>query len=146
MRKLALLVSALLPACAIDYGPTDPFGREPFVEGFWRIDAVVQASSCRFVGDEDFEARILQNRDILQIVVQVQGFGEVRYDGFLDEDGDFLASHTTVYPHLGTRDDATLDGTFDRDGRSLYATEEQILTDLITGDRCSVVWRWYGRR
>jgi hypothetical protein len=147
LRGLAPLLSALLPACVVlDHGPTDPFGREPFVEGFWVIDALVQSTSCEFVRNEDFEARVIQNRDILQIVVEVQGFGDVRYDGFLDSDGDFTVSHTTVFPHLGTRDDATVDGAFGRDGRTLFATEEEIVTDLLTGRRCSVVWRWHGSR
>jgi hypothetical protein len=146
-RGLVLILSAPLTACVVlDHGPTDPFGREPFVEGFWTIDAFVQSTSCQFVRNEDFEARVFQNRDILQIVVEVQGFGEIRYDGFLDSDGDFTASHSTVFPRLATRDDATVDGTFGRDGRTLFATEEEIVTDLLTGRRCSVLWRWRGSR
>ena len=146
-RGLVAILSLLPVACVvIDNGPTDPFGREPFVEGFWTIGAFVQASSCQLVRNEDFEARVFQNRDILQIVVEVQGFGEVRYDGFLDSDGDFTVSHSTVFPRLATRDDATVDGTFDRDGRTLFATEEEVVTDLLTGQRCSVLWRWRGSR
>lgn len=146
-RGAAALLALLLSSCVVlDNGPTDPFGNEPFVEGFWDIDADVQSTSCSFVDDEHFDARIFQNRDIIQIVVGVAGFGDIRYDGRLDDDGDFFVSHTTVFPELGTRDQASVDGTFDFDGRTLVATEQEILTDLVTGQQCTIVWRWFGSR
>ena len=147
MRGTAVLLAFLLSSCVVfDNGPTDPFGNEPFVEGFWDIDANVQSSTCSFVDDEQFNARIFQNRDIIQIVVDIAGFGDIRYDGRLDDDGDFFVSHTTVFPEFGTRDDATVDGTFDFNGRTLVATEQETLTELLTGRRCTIVWRWFGSR
>lgn len=145
-RRALVLVAAFVPACVFDNGPTDLFDDRPFVQGYWDVDAFVQSTSCDFVGDERFVARVVQNRDILQIVIDVSGFGDVRYDGFLDRDGDFSASHTTIFPEDGLRDDSVVEGEFRFDGRSLFATEEEVVTDLLTGRRCGIVWSWRGSR
>ena len=142
----ALALSALLQACVVDNIGPDPFGDRFDVEGFWDVDAFVLSSTCGFVRNEPFVARVFQNRDILQIVVEVSGFGEVRYDGFLERDGDFVVSHQTVFPDQAIRDDAEVEGSFGRSGRSLVATETEFVTDLLTGRRCTIVWQWRGNR
>lgn len=146
-RFAATTFVALLSACVYDSdGPWGVDGRFPRVEGLWEIDAFVQTSSCGFVDDEPFVARIFQNRDILQIAVDIAGFGEIRYDGRLDEDGDFFVNHRTVFPDEAIRDEASVDGEFGFSGRTLSARETEVVTDLLTGQRCTIVWRWRGDR
>jgi hypothetical protein len=151
VRALARFIAAAfvgtLSACVYDSnGPLDPFDRFPRVEGLWQIDAFVQNSTCGFVDDEPFVARIFQNRDILQISVDISGFGEIRYDGRLDEDGDFVVTHRTVFPDEAIRDEALVEGEFSFSGRTLSARETEVVTDLLTGQRCTIVWSWRGDR
>ncbi|HUP00414.1 MAG TPA: hypothetical protein VM737_02710 [Gemmatimonadota bacterium] len=149
MRALsALLWSVLAAGCVVyDSGPVGPdsSGR-PFVEGRWDIDAFVSSSTCGFVGDEPFSARVFQNRDRIQFVVDIAGFGDLRYDGFLERDGDFFVRHTTFFPEADIRDSSQVDGRFSFSGRSLTATEVEEITDLRTGRTCRIVWRWRGDR
>jgi hypothetical protein len=121
-------------------------GERPFVEGRWDIEARVESSSCGVVGDEPFSARVLQNGELLQFVVRVENFGDVRYDGRLERDGDFFVEQETVFPELALRDASTVDGRFSSAGRRLAATEIERVQDLRTGERCSIVWRWAGDR
>lgn len=146
-RTGPILAAALLPACVIvdTTGPGEA-GGFPSVAGSWQVGARVQSTSCGRVDDEDFRARIVQNGDIVQLVVDLAGFGSVRYDGFLGRDGGFSASHTTVFPDRAVRDESFVRGTFRSGGRSLTATETEDLTDLVTGRRCTIVWRWSGSR
>ena len=138
---------AVLPGCEVALGD-GPFGvgDRLFVEGRWDIEARVDSSTCGFVRDEPFVARVFQNRDLLQFVVGIEDFGDVRYDGRLERDGDFLIEQVTVFPDLALRDASTVDGRFRSGGRRLIATEIERLQDLRTGDRCSIVWRWDGER
>jgi hypothetical protein len=143
----AAALATILSACVYDpTGPWEADGRFPRVEGLWQIDAFVQTSTCGFVDDEPFVARIFQNRDIVQIAVDISGFGEIRYDGRLDEDGDFFVTHRTVFPDEAIRDEASVDGEFGFSGRTLSARETEVVTDLLTGRRCTIVWRWRGDR
>lgn len=145
-RITALLSAAALAGCVVvDTGPVgaDPF---PRVEGRWSVHARVLSSGCGFVVDEPFSLRVIQNRDILQLVVRVAGFGEVRWDGRLERDGDFLVRHRTVFPDRAIRDESSVEGRFDVGGRRLAATEVEWITDLVTGDVCRIVWRWRGNR
>ena len=125
-----------------------PFGigDRPFVEGRWAIDAFVTSSTCGAVRDEPFGARVFQNRDILQLVVEVDDFGDVRYDGRLDRDGDFRVRQATIFPDAGLRDESTVEGRFSSSGERLTGIEDERIEDLRTGDRCRIVWRWQGRR
>lgn len=146
-RIVPALAGLLVAGCVVyDTGPTGPDERYPRVEGTWRIDARALHSTCGFVDDELFTVRIHQNRDLLQIVLEVVGFGQVRYDGRLDHDGDFSVSHRTVFTREGIRDESRVDGRFSLFGRSLTATEEEWIVDLATGRSCQVVWRWSGDR
>lgn len=144
---LGLSCQVVLLSCQVvlDDGPFG-VGDRPFVEGRWDIRARVDSSSCGFVRDEPFTARIFQNRDLLQLVVRVDGFGDVRYDGRLERDGDFFLGQDTVFPELALRDESSVDGRFSGGGRRLVATEVERLRDLRTGERCSIVWRWSGDR
>lgn len=135
----------LLAGCVLEGGPLDP-DRRVFVEGRWRIEARPVFSSCEGVRDEPFDARIVQNRDLIQLVVDVIGFGPVRYDGRVRRDGEFFLDQSTVFPRQGIRDDSSIQGRFRNDGRTLRATEIEIVTDLSTGRSCRVEWRWFGRR
>lgn len=146
-RTAAFLALAGAPACdvVLDDGPLG-IGDRPFVEGRWDIQARIDSSTCGFVRNESFSARILQNRDLLQLVVRVEDFGDVRYDGRLERDGDFFMEQVTVYPDLALRDESAVDGRFSSGGRRLVATEVERLRDLRTGERCSIVWRWTGDR
>ncbi len=125
-----------------------PFGvgDRPFVEGRWSIDALVASSSCGPVRDEPFGARVFQNRDILQVVVEVDDFGDVRYDGRLDRDGDFRVRQVTIFADAGLRDESTVEGRFSASGNRLSGTEDERIEDLRTGEQCRIVWRWEGRR
>lgn len=145
LRGAALLACTLLGACVYDNGPFDP-GDRPFVEGRWRIDARVVSSGCGFVGDESFTVRAIQSRDLLQLVVDIVGFGDIRYDGRIERDGDFTVSQRTVFPDERIRDESTVDGRFDRAGRTLQARETEWITDLSTGRSCVIEWRWFGDR
>lgn len=142
----ALALALALTGCVVyDSGPLDP-GGYPRVEGTWSIDAWVLYSSCGFVNDERFSVYAIQNRDVLQLVVDIAGFGEVRWDGWLDEDGDFFARHTTVFPRSAIRDESDVEGRFSYSGRTLSATEVEWITDLLTGEVCQITWRWEGDR
>lgn len=144
---LPALVGLLAAGCVVyEDGPFGTDGRYPRVDGSWRIDARVSFSSCGFVTDEPFTVRIHQNRDLIQIVVDISGFGEIRYDGWVDPDGDFSASQTTVFPREAIRDESRVNGRFSGSGRSLSATEEERIVDLGTGRSCTVTWRWDGDR
>lgn len=139
-------MAALATACVVyDSGPVGPDERQ-IVEGRWRIEAYVSSSTCGYVADEPFGAYISQNRELLQIVLDVSGFGDVRYDGRLEPGGAFFVSQRTVYPDAAIRDESTVDGRFSTSGRTLTATETEYVTDLDTGRSCSVVWRWRGDR
>lgn len=146
--RAALGIVALTGLAGCEGVLEGPFGvgDRPFVEGRWSIDAFVRSSSCGPVRDEPFGARIFQNRDILQLVVEVDDFGDVRYDGRLDRDGDFRVRQTTVFPDAGLRDESTVEGRFSFSGNRLSGTEVERVEDLRTGERCSIVWRWEGRR
>jgi hypothetical protein len=138
-------IAALLSACEYVDWPTDPFD-DHRVSGPWRITASAISSTCGFTQDEPFEMRVIQNGDILQFVVQVQGFGPIRYDGWLDRSGEFEVGHNTVFASRGLEDSATVDGRFGSGGRTLSGREIETITDLRTGDRCRIHWRWSGRR
>lgn len=144
-RSALLLAGVLVDGCVYDSGPLGVDDR-PFVEGRWRIDARVVSSGCGFVGDESFGLRIIQNRDILQLVLDVSGFGEIRYDGRIERDGDFRVSQRTVFPDERLRDESTVDGRFSLSGRSLSARETERVVDLVTGRSCRIDWRWDGIR
>jgi hypothetical protein len=146
--RAALLLASLAPLAACEGVLEGPFGvgDRPFVEGRWSIDALVASSSCGPVRDEPFGARLFQNRDILQLVVEVDDFGDVRYDGRLDRDGDFRVRQVTIFPDAGLRDESTVEGRFSASGNRLSATEDERIEDLRTGERCRIVWRWEGRR
>lgn len=152
LRPGAWAVAAPIAVCAAlaagcDSGPLGPDedGR-PFVEGRWDIDAIVTATSCGFVSDEFFAARIFQNGGFLEFVVDVSGAGDLRYDGRIDRDGDFFVRQTTFFPDLDIRDSSTVEGRFSFSGRTLVATETEDVTDLRNGRTCRVVWRWRGDR
>lgn len=136
---------ALLAGCVLEGGPLDPTGR-PFVEGRWDIEARPVFSSCQGARDEPFAARMIQNGDLIQLVVDVVGFGPVRYDGRVRRDGGFFLDQSTVFPREGIRDDSSVEGRFRDGGRSLRATEVEVVTVLSTGRSCRVEWRWFGRR
>lgn len=148
-RPLLALLLAAAPAvagCVIyDSGPVDS-GGFPRVEGRWTVDAAVLSSTCGFVDDERFTLRAFQNRDLLQLVVDIAGFGEVRWDGRIDEDGDFFVQHRTVFPSRAIQDDSDVEGRFGFAGRSMSATEFERITDLQTGRVCEITWRWMGDR
>ena len=136
---------ALVSACDVLVGPTDPFGRQR-VSGTWDVTARATSSTCGSFGTEPFEMSVVQNGEILQFVVQIQGFGPIRYDGWLDRGGDFEVGHRTVLASQGIEDRATVDGRFGSTGRTLSGTEIETITDLRTGERCRIQWRWSGRR
>ena len=144
---VAALVSAgvlLLSACDVGW-PTDPFDSHR-VSGPWRVTASAISSTCGFADDEPFEMRVIQNGEILQFVVEIQGFGPVRYDGWLNRSGDFEVGHSTVFASRGLEDSAIVDGRFGSGGRTLSGREIETITDLRTGERCRIHWRWSGRR
>ena len=89
---------------------------------------------------------VVQNGEILQFVVHVQGFGPVRYDGWLSRNGRFQVGQTTVYAARGLEDRSIVDGSFGASGRSLTGTEIETITDLRTGSSCRIQWRWTGSR
>ena len=138
-------LASLLSACDVVNWPTDPFDRDR-VSGPWRVTARAISSSCGSIGNEPFEMTVIQNGEILQFVVPIQGFGSVRYDGWLDRSGDFEVGHRTVLASRGLEDRATVDGRFGSGGRTLSGTEIETITDLRTGERCRIHWRWSGRR
>lgn len=141
---LAGFAALLAAGCVVyDSGPVEP-GGFPRVEGRWSVDAFALQSTCSRVSDERFTVRAYQNRDILQLVVDVAGSGQIRYDGRIDRDGRFFVRQNTVLPHDGIRDDSDVEGHFDY--RSLTATEIERVTDLVTGRWCEIVWRWRGTR
>ena len=141
----AFALPALLSACDYVGWPTEPFDGHR-VSGSWRITAQATSSTCGSIGNEPFEMSVVQNGEILQFVVHIQGFGPVRYDGWLDRDGDFEVGHRTVLASRGIEDRAIVDGRFGSSGRTLSGTEIETITDLVTGDRCRIHWRWSGRR
>lgn len=146
LRALALAAGLGAAGCVVyDSGPTAP-GGYPLVEGQWTIDAWVVSSTCGSVSDERFSAWAIQNRDLIQLSIDVSGFGEVRYDGWVDRDGDFLVRQETVYPRSAIRDESVVEGRFGSTGRSLSATEVEWITDLVTGQSCRVTWEWDGDR
>ena len=148
--RLALACAAGLALSGCTVVDSWPVGagadRFPRVEGRWSVRASPLSSSCGPVSDEPFTVQVFQNRDILQLVVEVSGFGAVRWDGRLDRDGDFLVSHSTVFPRDAIRDESTLDGRFGFSGRTMSATEKERIVDLETGRSCRIVWRWRGDR
>ncbi|MDX1661761.1 MAG: hypothetical protein R3326_08225 [Gemmatimonadota bacterium] len=146
---VAVVAALVLAATGCEYypaGPSAPGGRYPRVDGSWRIDARVVRSTCGFVDDEPFTVEIHQNRDLLQFVLRVTGYGEVRYDGWLERDGDFSVSQTTVFPRDAIRDESRVDGRFSLSGRSLSAREREWIVDLVSGRSCEITWRWDGDR
>lgn len=138
-------LAAFAAACVVVEGPTDPFGT-PRVHGSWSVTAAPFSSTCGSTGHEPFGMSVVQNGDILQFVVEIQGFGPVRYDGWLDRDGGFRVGQTTVYASRGLEDRSTVDGRFSAGGRSLSGTEIETITDLRTGSSCRIQWRWTGSR
>jgi hypothetical protein len=146
--RTSLVIVGLTSLAGCEGVLEDPFGigDRPFVEGRWSIDAFVASSSCGPVRDEPFGARLFQDRDVLQLVVEVDDFGDIRYDGRLDRDGDFRVRQVTVYADAGLRDESTVEGRFSASGNRLSGTEVERIEDLRTGERCSIVWRWEGRR
>ena len=110
-------LSALLSACDVLVGPTDPFERHR-VSGSWRVTARATSSTCGSIGN----------------------------DGWLDRDGDFEVGHRTVLASRGIEDRATVDGRFGSRGQTLSGTEIETITDLRTGERCRIQWAWSGRR
>ncbi len=144
----AMALAVLSAGCVYDSGPLGPDDRDgrPFVEGRWDVDAIVLSTSCGFVRDEFFAARVFQNAAFLEFFVDVAGSGDLRYDGRLDRDGDFFVRQTTFFPDLDVRDSSTVDGRFSYSGRTLLATEIEDITDLRTGRTCTVTWRWRGDR
>lgn len=146
-RLFALLAGLSIAGCVVyDSGPAGPDGRYPRVEGSWRIQARAIHSTCGFVDDEPFSIEVYQNRDVLQLVLRIAGFGDVRYDGWIQPDGDFSVSQSTVFPREAIRDESRVDGRFSGAGRSLTATEEEWIVDLVSGRSCGITWRWDGDR
>lgn len=146
LRAATLAAGLGAAGCVVyDSGPTAA-GGYPYVEGRWTVDAWVISSTCGFVSDERFSAYAIQNRDLIQLSIDVSGFGEVRYDGRVDRNGDFFVRQTTVFPRSAIRDESEVDGRFGPTGRSLSATEVEWITDLVTGDSCRVTWEWEGDR
>jgi hypothetical protein len=138
---LALIASA----CVVLEGPVGPSGA-PRVGGSWSVSATPFSSTCGSTGHEPFGMSVVQNGEILQFVVPVQGFGPVRYDGWLDRNGTFQVGQTTVYASRGLEDRSIVDGSFGSSGRTLSATEIETITDLRTGASCRIQWRWTGSR
>jgi hypothetical protein len=126
-------------------GPVDP-SSGPRVGGSWSVSATPFSSTCGSTGHEPFGMSVVQNGEILQFVVPVQGFGPVRYDGWLDRNGTFRVGQTTVYASRGLEDRSTVDGSFGASGRTLSGTEIETITDLRTGASCRIHWRWTGSR
>jgi hypothetical protein len=126
-------------------GPTEPSGA-PRVGGTWSVTASPFSSTCGAMGHEPFGMSVVQNGEILQFVVQIQGFGPVRYDGWLDRGGGFQVGQVTVYASRGLEDRSTVDGRFGAGGRTLSGTEIETITDLRTGATCRIQWRWTGSR
>lgn len=146
---LAVVGSIVATACvAYDSGPVGPDDRDgrPFVEGRWEIEALVISSSCGFVGDEFFDARVFQDDAFVEFLVDVAGAGNLRYGGQIQRDGDFFVRQTTFFPDLDIRDESIVEGRFSFSGRTLVATETEDVTDLDTGRTCTVFWRWRGDR
>jgi hypothetical protein len=141
----ACVVVPLVSGCDVLEGPLAPSGR-PRVEGSWNVTARALSSTCGLDGHEPFDMSVVQNRDILQFVVHVQGFGPVRYDGWLARNGEFQVAHTTVFASRGLEDHAIVDGRFGSSGRTLTGTEIETITDLRDGSTCRIRWRWTGNR
>ena len=144
-RAGPVALAALVSACVVVEGPTEPFGR-PRVAGSWSVSASALSSTCGPEGHEPFGMSVVQNGEILQFVVQIQGFGPVRYDGWLARSGEFQVGHTTVFASRGLEDHAIVDGRFGSSGRTLTATEIETITDLRDGSTCWIRWRWTGSR
>jgi hypothetical protein len=144
-RVQPLALVALVSACVVVEGPTEPSGRLR-VGGSWSVTASSFSSTCGSAGHEPFGMSVVQNGEILQFVVQIQGFGPVRYDGWLDRDGEFRVGHTTVFASRGLEDRSTVDGRFGTSGRTLTGTEIETITDLRDGSTCRIQWRWTGSR
>lgn len=143
VQPLALVL--LVSACVVVEGPTEPSGR-PRVSGSWSVSASAFSSTCGAAGHEPFGMSVVQNGEILQFVIQIQGFGPVRYDGWLTRSGEFQVGHTTVFASQGLEDRSTVDGRFGSSGRTLTGTEIETITDLRDGSTCRIQWRWTGRR
>lgn len=144
-RILPLAFAALVSACVIVEGPTEPSGR-PRVGGSWSVSASAFSSTCGAAGHEPFGMSVVQNGEILQFVIEIQGFGPVRYDGWLTRSGEFQVGHTTVFASRGLENRSTVDGRFGAYGRTLSGTEIETITDLRTGATCRIQWRWTGSR
>jgi hypothetical protein len=140
-----LALAALVSACVVVEGPTEPSGR-PRVGGSWSVHASAISSTCGAEGHEPFGMSVVQNGEIVQFVVQIQGFGPIRYDGWLTRSGEFQVGHTTVFASRGLEDHAIVDGRFGSSGRTLTATEIETITDLRNGSTCRIRWRWTGSR
>lgn len=146
LRAVTLAAAMGAAGCVVyDSGPTAP-GDYPRIEGRWTIDAWVVHSTCGSVSDERFSAWAIQNGDLIQFAIDVAGFGEVRYDGWVDGNGNFFVRQSTVFPRSALRDDSEVDGRFGISGRSMSATEVEWLTDLVTGQSCRITWEWEGDR
>ena len=131
------VVAALFAELLAPFDPTVPVpGASFFLPPAW-----MEGSHPDALLGTDF-----QNRDILQLVVEVDDFGDVRYDGRLDRDGDFRVRQATIFPDAGLRDESTVEGRFSSSGERLTGIEDERIEDLRTGDRCRIVWRWQGRR
>ena len=134
----------MMAACVVE-GPIGPSGALR-VHGSWSVTAAPFSSTCGSTGQEPFGMSVVQNGDILQFVVEIQGFGPVRYDGWIDRDGDFRVDQRTVYAARALEDFSTVDGRFGSGGRTLSGTEVETITDLRTGISCRIQWRWTGSR
>jgi hypothetical protein len=146
IRRVGLLaLAALVSACVVVEGPTEPSGR-PRVGGSWSVHASAISSTCGSEGHEPFGMSVVQNGEIVQFVVQIQGFGPIRYDGWLTRSGEFQVGHTTVFATRGLEDRSIVDGRFGSSGRTLTATEIETITDLRDGSTCRIRWRWTGSR
>ena len=144
-RGQPLAVAALVSACVVVEGPIEPSGT-PWVSGSWSVTASALSSTCGPAGHEPFGMSVVQNGEILQFVIQIQGFGPVRYDGWLSRSGEFQVDHTTVFASRGLEDRSTVDGWFGSSGQTLSGTEIETITDLHDGSTCRIQWRWTGRR
>jgi hypothetical protein len=138
-------MASLVSACEVLEGPIGPAGR-PRVGGSWSVTARPLSSTCGPEGSEPFGMSVVQNGEILQFVVHIQGFGPVRYDGWLTRSGEFEVGHTTVFASRGLEDRSIVDGRFGSSGRTLTGTEIETITDLRDGSTCRIHWRWTGSR
>jgi hypothetical protein len=145
LRASPLALAALASACVVVDGPTDPFD-DVYVGGSWHVSATPTSSTCGTIGHEPFGMAVVQNGDLLQFVVEIQGFGPIRYDGWIDGFGDFRVDQVTVFASRALESRSTVDGRFGGGGRTLFGTEIETITDLRTGAWCRVYWRWTGSR